>query len=76
MVNQDPAIFLDDKPPKSGDEFDRDIYRFHTKSGSKIDFLVWPALYLANGEYLLLQGVAQAKQEGVAFRIASSRSVR
>lgn len=76
MVNQDPVIYLDDHPPKSGDEFDRDVYRFHTKSGSKVDYLVWPALYFAKGNYMLEQGVAQSKQEGVALRIASSRSLR
>lgn len=76
MVTQDPAVVLDDKLPKAGDEFDRDVYRFHTKSGSKIEYVVWPALYLGKGGYLLLQGVAQPKQEGVALRIASSNSAR
>ena len=76
MVNQDPSVFLDNKYPKPGDEFDRDAYRYHTKSGSKVDYLVLPAMYMGNEGYLLLQGVAQPKQEGIALRIASSNSTR
>jgi hypothetical protein len=76
MVNQDPPVLLDHNPPKSGDEFDRDAYKFHTKSGSKVDFLVLPAMFIERRGFLLLQGVAQPKQEGIALRISSSLSTR
>ncbi|KAL4230768.1 hypothetical protein ACF0H5_011143 [Mactra antiquata] len=77
MVNQNPVVTLDDVQFNSGDDFDRDAYRFYGKAGSKIDYLVWPALFINNRDgYMIYQGVAQAKQEGVALRIASSPHMR
>ncbi|WAR09274.1 hypothetical protein MAR_019232 [Mya arenaria] len=75
MVNQNPPVCLDETVRQSGDEFERESYRFYSHSGSKLDYIIWPALYLASQEgFLLVRGVAQPKQEGVALRIASSMS--
>ncbi|XP_052811751.1 uncharacterized protein LOC128239243 isoform X2 [Mya arenaria] len=75
MVNQNPPVCLDETVRQSGDEFERESYRFYSHSGTTLDYIIWPALYLASQEgFLLVRGVAQPKQEGVALRIASSMS--
>ncbi|XP_052280087.1 uncharacterized protein LOC127877844 isoform X1 [Dreissena polymorpha] len=75
MINQTPPICLDETIRQPGDDFDRDAYRFYKHHGTKLDYIVWPALYMASKEgYIFVQGIAQAKQEGVALRIASSLS--
>ncbi|KAH3834143.1 hypothetical protein DPMN_107462 [Dreissena polymorpha] len=75
MINQTPPICLDETLRQTGDDFDRDAYRFYKHHGTKLDYIVWPALYMASNEgYIFVQGIAQAKQEGVALRIASSMS--
>ncbi|KAL4230975.1 hypothetical protein ACF0H5_011348 [Mactra antiquata] len=57
MVVQDPPLFFD-RDVKEYEEFDKSRYREYTKSGSRIEFLVWPAMYLKKGT-LLVKGVAQ-----------------
>lgn len=77
MVNQTPALCLDDSEPTKGEQFDRDAYRFYTLTGTKVDYVVWPALYLASKSgFLLVQGISQPIQEGPGIRLASSRSSR
>lgn len=60
MVNQSPALCLDDTTVSKGDIVDRDAFRLYKHRGSKVDYLVWPALYLASSNgFLLVQGVIQ-----------------
>lgn len=77
MINQSPALCLDDSKVTTGDTFDRDAFRFYTKTGTKLDYIVWPPLYLSSSSgFLLVQGVAQPIQEGPGIRIASSYSLK
>ncbi|KAH3833556.1 hypothetical protein DPMN_106868 [Dreissena polymorpha] len=59
MCLQDPPVYMcttDDK-----DEFNVVFYRAYTKSGSQLDYIVWPALRLYKDGPLLYRGVAQFK---------------
>ena len=58
MVVQDPPMVFDDEIPQ-GTPLEKEIYRPYTKSGSKILFSVWPAMFLQQGGALLVKGVAQ-----------------
>ncbi|KAL3879320.1 hypothetical protein ACJMK2_031620 [Sinanodonta woodiana] len=42
-----------------GKKFDKDKFRSYTRSGSHIDFFVWPTLYLYEGGPILVKGIAQ-----------------
>jgi hypothetical protein len=45
MVVQDPEMYIDgDLQP--GIQFDKEVYREFTRSGKRVAFSVWPALYL------------------------------
>jgi hypothetical protein len=58
MVVQDPEMYIDgDLHP--GIQLDRDVYREYTRSGKRVAFSVWPALYLHKDGPLLTKGVAQ-----------------
>ncbi|KAK3582887.1 hypothetical protein CHS0354_009693 [Potamilus streckersoni] len=60
MQVQTPPVCID-QGTKKGQTFLKDTYREYTSSGTKIAFVVWPALLLhANGP-LLMKGVAQGK---------------
>ena len=56
-VVQDPPMYLDFEP---GGVFDRLAFKEFTKSGTRVDYLVWPALYLYKDGPLLSKGVVQA----------------
>lgn len=60
MAIQDPQVFVDTNLKESGKHFDTERYKAYTKSGSYIDFIVWPALYLHEGGGMLMKGIAQA----------------
>ncbi|CAG2190202.1 unnamed protein product [Mytilus edulis] len=59
MVVQDPEMYIADNL-RHGMKFDKDHYREYTKSGPKVDYSVWPALYLHKNGPLMIKGVAQA----------------
>lgn len=61
MVVQDPEMYLDDDI-KTGSLVNKDCYREYTKSGAKVDFNVWPALYLHINGPLLNKGVVQCRK--------------
>jgi ferredoxin len=46
---QDPPMFLDFEPGE--DTFDRQVYKEYTQMGTKVNFLVWPALFLLETLY-------------------------
>ena len=58
MVVQDPEMYIDGDL-KPGIQFDRDVYRVYTRSGNRVAFSVWPALYLHKDGPLLAKGVVQ-----------------
>ncbi|CAC5403598.1 unnamed protein product [Mytilus coruscus] len=52
-----PAILI----TESSGKFNTDLFKFYTKSGSKVDYVVWPAVFLHEGGPLICKGVAQGK---------------
>lgn len=58
MRVQDPPVHME-WDFKHGDKFDHDRLRSYTKGGDKVDYVVWPILYLHKGGPMLAKGVAQ-----------------
>ncbi|XP_052280084.1 myosin-13-like isoform X2 [Dreissena polymorpha] len=59
MSVQDPAVVID--VVKTPSKFDFDRYRSYTKSGTIMEFVVWPTMLLHIGGPILMKGVAQCK---------------
>jgi hypothetical protein len=59
-------MYLDFEPD---DVFDRLAFKEFTKSGTKVDYLVWPALYLYKDGPLLSKGVVLATGEKIYIYI-------
>ena len=58
MVVQDPEMYIDgDLQP--GVQLDKEVDKEYTRSGKRVAFSVWPALYLHKDGPLLTKGVAQ-----------------
>ncbi|XP_052078482.1 putative leucine-rich repeat-containing protein DDB_G0290503 isoform X2 [Mytilus californianus] len=60
MQISDPPLYLN-FGVNSGENLNKNDYNVFTKSGSKIDYLVWPVLYLHKTGPMLAKGVAQGK---------------
>lgn len=60
MAIQDPVMYLDENT-SPGTEIDKNTYREFTKSGEKVMYVVWPALYLHEDGPVLYKGVVQVK---------------
>ena len=58
MVIQDPPVVL---TTKLTGKFDTDRFRHYTQSGSTVDYVVWPVLFLHEGGPIICKGVAQGK---------------
>ncbi|CAG2221531.1 unnamed protein product [Mytilus edulis] len=58
MQISDPPLYLN-FDVNSGENLNKNDYNVFTKSGSKIDYLVWPVLYLHKTGPMLAKGVAQ-----------------
>ncbi|KAL5011480.1 hypothetical protein ScPMuIL_010031 [Solemya velum] len=56
MRVQDPPVLIDKWDPARSSNFNTDLYKHYTKSGEKMDFVVWPPLYLHKGGSLLAKG--------------------
>ncbi|XP_071127873.1 uncharacterized protein [Mytilus edulis] len=57
---QNPPMVIDFEP---GQMFDKQSYREYTRSGTVVEYLVWPVLYLHKGGPILSKGVVQPKEE-------------
>ncbi|XP_045187362.1 uncharacterized protein LOC123545122 [Mercenaria mercenaria] len=57
MCVQDPPVYM----CPTTDNFDQNMYKAYTKSGSNPEFFVWPALRLHKDGVVLLKGVVQFK---------------
>ena len=60
MHLQTPPVYLD-ADLETNSKFDTNKYKQYTKSGSKVDYLVWPTLLLHKDGPVLCKGVAQGK---------------
>ena len=60
MNIQSPPVYIDFELDKKG-KFDDKMYKPYSKKGKKIDFVVWPPLYISKGGNLLAKGVAEGK---------------
>ena len=59
MAIKDPIMHLDEElTPDTA--YDKDTYGEFVKSGDKVAFVVWPALFLHEGGPLLNKGVVEA----------------
>ncbi|XP_052078660.1 centrosomal protein of 128 kDa-like isoform X3 [Mytilus californianus] len=58
MTIQDPPVILNTE--LSG-KFNTDLFRHYTKSGSNVDYVVWPVVFLHEGGPIICKGVAQGK---------------
>ncbi|XP_053399063.1 uncharacterized protein LOC123556866 [Mercenaria mercenaria] len=62
MAVQDPPIVFSQNVDH-GDTFNTDMYKAYTRTGNKVDFVVWPALNLHTNGPVLCKGVAQGYTE-------------
>ena len=62
MAVHDPPLVFGPLPHKY-DTFDANLYRGYTKSGTLIDFTVWPVLYLHENGPVLSKGVVEPFKE-------------
>lgn len=72
MAIQDPPVYMDTNFSTTNEQFDSNVFKQYTKSGSSIDFIVWPALYLCENGSLLIKGVAQGKDIIITPEIEST----
>nr|XP_022327472.1 uncharacterized protein LOC111126856 isoform X2 [Crassostrea virginica] len=61
MQTSKPALHLSATIPDSG-AMDKNLFKAYTKTGPRIDYIVWPVMYLYENGPLLSQGVAQPKR--------------
>ncbi|XP_052675647.1 uncharacterized protein LOC128157230 isoform X3 [Crassostrea angulata] len=60
MQTTQPPIHLSARIPNDG-RMNNDIFRAYMKSGTEVDYIVWPAMYLHENGPLLSKGIAQPK---------------
>lgn len=60
MQTTQPPIHLSARIPDDG-RMNNDIFRAYMKSGTEVDYIVWPAMYLHENGPLLSKGIAQPK---------------
>ena len=58
MSIQDPPVVLG-PDVKHSEPFNGELYKAYTKTGPRVDYLVWPAVFLHEGGSILCKGVAQ-----------------
>ncbi|XP_063413433.1 uncharacterized protein LOC134695889 [Mytilus trossulus] len=56
---QDPPMVIDFVP---GHIFDKQSWKEYTRSGTEVEYVVWPALYLYKGGPIMSKGVVQPKE--------------
>lgn len=59
MAIQDPNMHLEEDL-QPGSKFDKNIYKEFVRSGDKVRYVVWPAMFLHRDGPLLYKGVVQA----------------
>ena len=62
MVIQTPPLYINtQRKSVPGEQFNNDLFKFYTDTGDKLDYVVWPPLYLKEDGAVLCKGVAQPK---------------
>lgn len=62
MVIQSPPIYINTKWQSiPGELFNNDMFKFYAETGDKMDYVVWPTLFLKEGGPVLCKGVAQPR---------------
>ncbi|CAG2209779.1 unnamed protein product [Mytilus edulis] len=56
---QDPPMVIDFVPGKI---FDKQSWKEYSRSGTEVEYVVWPALYLYKGGPIMTKGVVQPKE--------------
>ena len=64
MAVQDPPMAILTDESKDG-KFDKTKFKEYTKTGSYVDFIVWPAVLIQEGGDMMAKGVAQCKDKVV-----------
>lgn len=59
---QDPPMVIDFE---SGQIFDKQSWKEYTRSGTEVEYIVWPALYLYKGGPIMVKGVVQPKENPI-----------
>ncbi|XP_052283405.1 uncharacterized protein LOC127880181 isoform X6 [Dreissena polymorpha] len=59
MIANDPPLYMDTDIDKHGHTFNDSLYHFYTERGTRIDYIVWPALNLMKNGKMLCKGHAQ-----------------
>ncbi|XP_053389590.1 protein starmaker-like [Mercenaria mercenaria] len=62
MHRNEPPVFVEFPDNTEDIKFDTNKFKPYTKSGTYIDYIVWPAVYLHEGGPLLCKGVAQGRK--------------
>ncbi|XP_045206665.1 uncharacterized protein LOC123558886 [Mercenaria mercenaria] len=62
MAIQDPPVYIDVETHRHDAGLDTDRYKHYTQSGTAIDYIVWPVLYLHERGNILCKGIAQGKK--------------
>ncbi|XP_053400625.1 myosin-9-like [Mercenaria mercenaria] len=62
MRVQDPPVSLSWTVPEDK-SFNGDVYRAYTKSGTHVEYVVWPTIYLYEDGPILMKGVAQGTKQ-------------
>uniref|UniRef100_A0A8W8KUC5 Mitochondria-eating protein C-terminal domain-containing protein n=1 Tax=Magallana gigas TaxID=29159 RepID=A0A8W8KUC5_MAGGI len=60
MQTTRPPIHLSARIPDDG-RMNNDIFRAYMKSGTEVDYIVWPVMYLYENGPVLNKGIAQPK---------------
>ncbi|XP_056013045.1 uncharacterized protein LOC125682420 isoform X3 [Ostrea edulis] len=63
MVIQNPPLAFYYHDGGEGQEFDKKRFQFYSQSGTKLKYVVWPALLLHKDGNLLRKGIAQPVEE-------------
>ena len=62
VVVQTPPVYINTQLKTiPGEPFNNDLFKFYSDTGDKMDYLVWPPLFLKEGGPVLCKGVAQPR---------------
>ncbi|XP_053392088.1 uncharacterized protein LOC128554801 [Mercenaria mercenaria] len=67
MAIQDPPVYIDVETQRHDAKLDTERYKHYTQSGTAVDYIVWPVLYLHEGGHILCKGIAQGKKSEPDF---------